>query len=247
MKARVREVLRRHKLSLSTIGTDNVIVFVGDEASADEGSFAAAADEAVVVPVTVLEGNEARATDASNWLGTGGAAFRKQFAEAVSTIRLLVAAREALTGQGSLAVRARKALSMPWVVLVSHTASRDNLFALDATSGKFVFIAPSTINILLARNERFRSDWCFAATATETFLMPLTVLVFHLLRASTEHFAASVASGCELRVVTVATVNLIGLRAKLLVNQRDTTHIAEEASLMPVLVFVAQILGVNSN
>jgi hypothetical protein len=59
---------------------------------------------------------------------------------------------------------------------------------------------------------------------------------------STENFAAAVASRCELRVVAVAAVDLVGLRSELLVDERHAAHIAQEASFVPVLVFVAQIL-----
>lgn len=59
---------------------------------------------------------------------------------------------------------------------------------------------------------------------------------------STEHFTASVTSGRKLGVVAVAAVNLIRFRAELFVDERDATHIAQEACFMPVFVFVAQVL-----
>jgi hypothetical protein len=62
----------------------------------------------------------------------------------------------------------------------------------------------------------------------------------------TENFTASVAAGSELGIVAVSTVDLIGFRAKLLVDQRDATHLAQEASFMPMFVFVAQVLSSRS-
>jgi hypothetical protein len=61
---RIEENLRRHQLCLGAVGTDDVFILVGDEAATDKRCLAAAADEAVVVPVTVFEGDEASAADA---------------------------------------------------------------------------------------------------------------------------------------------------------------------------------------
>lgn len=52
-----------HELLLRALGTDDVGA-VGDEALADQRRLALRADEAVVVPVTVLERDEASAADA---------------------------------------------------------------------------------------------------------------------------------------------------------------------------------------
>lgn len=54
---------RSHELLLGALGADDV-VGVRDEAPADQGRLAGRADEAVVVPVTVLERDEASAADA---------------------------------------------------------------------------------------------------------------------------------------------------------------------------------------
>lgn len=62
---------------------------------------------------------------------------------------------------------------------------------------------------------------------------------------STEDLSAAIAARSELRVVAVAAVNLVELGAELLVYQRDAALGAQEARLMPVLVFVRQILGNN--
>lgn len=55
---------------------------------------------------------------------------------------------------------------------------------------------------------------------------------------STEDLAAAIAPACELSVVAVAAVDLVELGAELLVHQRHAALGAEEASLVPVLVFV---------
>lgn len=63
----------------------------------------------------------------SDWLGACCAAFGKQLAKAISAVGFLVAAGKALTSQRNLAMCASEALAMPWVVLVSHSTSCDNL------------------------------------------------------------------------------------------------------------------------
>lgn len=52
-----------HEFLLGALGADDVLA-VGDEALADQAGLALRADEAVVVPVAVLERDEAGATDA---------------------------------------------------------------------------------------------------------------------------------------------------------------------------------------
>lgn len=51
-----------HQLHLGALGADDVVA-VGDEATSDQRGFAARADEAVVMPVPVLERDEASATN----------------------------------------------------------------------------------------------------------------------------------------------------------------------------------------
>ena len=60
-------------------------------------------------------------------LGAGRASLREELAEAVCAVGLVLAAGEALPGQRLLAVRAREALAVPWVVAVRHAALGDHL------------------------------------------------------------------------------------------------------------------------
>lgn len=62
---RARRVGYLHELLFGALGADDVLS-VGDEALAHEGGLALRADEAVVVPVAVLERDEAGAADAWN-------------------------------------------------------------------------------------------------------------------------------------------------------------------------------------
>lgn len=78
-----------HQLLPSAFGTQDV-GSVGDEALANQGVGAHGADEAVVVPVAVLERDEARSADSSDRLGAGGASLGEQLAEAFSAVRFFV-------------------------------------------------------------------------------------------------------------------------------------------------------------
>lgn len=58
-----------------------------------------------------------------------------------------------------------------------------------------------------------------------------------------ENLATAVTARRELRVVAVAAVDLVGLGAELLVDQRHAAFVAQEARLVPVFLLVRQILN----
>lgn len=206
-----------HDLLFGALRADDVLG-VGDEALAHQRRLALRADEAVVVPVAVLERDEAGAADASDGLGAGRAALGEQFAEALGAVGLLVARREPLAGQRRIAVRAREALAVPRLVLVRDASLRDYIFALNASGGELVLVAAGAVDLLFARDEALRPDWVLAHYAAEALLVPLPRFVFHLLGASTEHLSAAITAAGELGIVAVAAVDLVELRAELLVH-----------------------------
>jgi hypothetical protein len=61
-----------------------------------------------------------------------------------------------------------------------------------------------------------------------------------------ENLAASIAAGRELGIVAVAAVDFVRLGAELLVHQGHSALAAQEARLMPVLVFVGKVLKYNT-
>jgi hypothetical protein len=118
-------------------------------------------------------------------------------------------------------VSAGKALTMPGVVLISHSASRDDLHkskkvngssvkksyfstthsqisnylgAFDASSGELLLIASGAVNVLLARDERLGADRSLAHEAAEALFVPLPTLVFHLLGSCTHKHTDTIAS-----------------------------------------------------
>lgn len=133
---------------------------------------------------------------------------------------------------------AGEALTMPWFVLVCHTTGSDDLVALNAASGKFLFIAASTVDVIVARDERLGANRRLADTAAETLLMPLATLVLHLFGACSEDLSTSITTGGKGSIVAVGAVHLLGLGSKWLVHQRHTALIAKEACFMPVFLLV---------
>lgn len=79
------------------------------------------------MPVAVFERDESCASDASDGLAAGCAAFSEQVAEALSTAGFLVTGREALPSEVLVAMCAGEALAMPGLVLVGYSATLDCL------------------------------------------------------------------------------------------------------------------------
>jgi len=75
----------------------------------------------------------------------------------------------------------------------------------------------------------------------------LLTFVFHLFHAWLEDLSALVASGCKGLVVTFTAVESVIFRPERLVDQRKFAYMAEKAFLMPMFIFVRQILGVGSD
>lgn len=64
-----------HQLHLGAFRADDVVA-VGDKATSDQRSFAARADEAIVMPVPVLEWDEASATNTCKLIDANGAQIK---------------------------------------------------------------------------------------------------------------------------------------------------------------------------
>jgi len=136
---------------------------------------------------------------------------------------------------------------VPGLVLVRHAARRDDLVALNAAGGELLLVAGGAVDLLLARDKALGADGRPAHHAAEALLVPLARLVLHLLIACTEDLAAAVTAGGELSVVAGPAVNLLHLAAELFVHQGQGAFATEETLLVPVLVFVRQVLGVDAD
>jgi len=230
-----------HELLLGALWADDVLS-VRDEPLTHHTALARGADEAVVVPVATLEGNETCATNPCDRFTTCCTPLAEKLPEAVSTIRFVITRCEPLPGQGLLAMSAGEALSMPGVVTVGHSALGDHLAALNTLGCKLLFIALSAVDIVLLGYEGLGADGVLAGAAHEALLVPLPGLVLHLLHSCFEHISTAVTPGGELRIIARSAVDPVSLRTKLFVHQAGSALVAEEAGLVPVLLFVGQIL-----
>lgn len=142
---------------------------------------------------------------------------------------------------------AGEALPMPGVVTVGDTSLRDDLATLDALGCKLLLVTFSTVDIVLLRDEGFCADRVLASAADKTLLVPLAGLVLHFLHTCFEDIPAAIAPCGELGVVARTAVDSVSFGSKLLVHQAAPALVAQEASLVPVLLLVGQILGINAN
>jgi len=192
----------------------NDVFTVLDEALADHGVLADVAEEALVVPGQSFKGNKLCASQtalASDWFAAGRAPLRKELAEAIRTVRLVVPGGEPLSGKGLLAVGAGEAFPMPGVVAVSHTSLRDHLAALDALCGKLLLVTLGAVDVVLLRDEALGADGVLAGAADEALLVPLTSLVLHLLHTSLEDVSTSVTASGKLGVIAGTAVDSVSL------------------------------------
>jgi hypothetical protein len=135
---------------------------------------------------------------------------------------------------------------VPWLVLVGHTASGNNLLAFTASSCEFFLVACSAVDVVIFGDKAFSSDCSFAQRTTETFVVPLLALVFHLFHARSENLATTVTPRGEGLVVAVSTEDPVVLGPKGLVDQGNLALVAQEALFVPVFVLIGQVLGVNA-
>jgi hypothetical protein len=235
-----------HELLLGAIGTED-IAFVGNETLANEWTSAHCADEAVIMPVAILERDKAGSSDACNRLSAGSAPLGEQFSIAVRTIGFLFSWCKPLSSKTTITVGTTEAFPMPWLITVCHTTRLNDLVTLDAPGGELLFIASCAVDIIIPWNERSCSNWVLAHHATEAFLMPLVTLIFHLLCSGSEDLGTSIAPWGKGSIVASGAVNLLSFRAKRFVYERHTTLGTQEALFMPMLLLVWQILGVDSD
>jgi len=239
-------VCRLHELLLGTFRA-NYVFCVGDEASAHQRSFTCGADEAIVVPVTILERNESGAADSRDWFDARSAPLGEQLSETIATERFLVPRSETLSGQRSAAMAAREAFPVPRFVFVRHATASDYLSTLDTASRELFLVASGAVDFLFSGYKALGADWRAAHYAAETFLVPLSGLVLHLFRSCTEDVSASIASSSKLRVIAISAIDFFHFRSKLFIHQRNATFAAQETSFVPMFVLVRQIFRVNSD
>jgi len=136
---------------------------------------------------------------------------------------------------------------VPGGSLVCDATLVDHPVALEASLGKVLLVAGHTHDLLVTRDETLVANGLLAHGAAEALLMPLLALVLELLHASLEDVGAAIAAGCKVVVMAVSAVELVFFGGKWLIHQRVLAVDAFEALLMPMLLFVRQVLGISSN
>jgi len=230
-----------HELLFSTLWTNNILP-ICYEAFANHRTLARRADEAIIMPVSTLKRNKSGSTNACNWLITGSTSLREKFTKAISAVGLVISGCESLSRQRFRTVCAGEALSVPGLISVGHTSLSDHFAALDTLGGKLVLVAFCAVDVVLLRDKGLCANRHLTSAADKTLLVPLPVLILHLLHASSENVSTCIASGGKLCVITGSTVNSVCLATKLFIHQRASALKTQETGLMPVLVFVGQIL-----
>jgi len=142
---------------------------------------------------------------------------------------------------------ASEALPMPRFITIGNSTLGYHLVALDTLCGKLLLVALGTVDVVLLGDEGLGSNWVLASAANKTLFMPLAGLVFHFLHACFEDISTAIAPGGKLGVIARSAVDPVGLGAELFVHQAGPALVAEEAGLMPMLLLVGKVLGVNSN
>jgi len=136
---------------------------------------------------------------------------------------------------------------MERIALIRDSTFINNIRAFLAFLSEFLFITRYTDDIVILRDETLASDWLLADQTAKASLMPLLALVFKFLHTGFENVSASVTSWCKVVIMTVRAVNLFVLRSEMFIYKGLLTITTFEATFVPMLVFVRQILGLSAN
>jgi len=230
-----------HELLFSTLRTNNILP-VCYEAFANHRTLARRADKAIIMPVATLKRKKSCSTNACKRLSTGSTSLREKFTKAISAVVLVISGCKSLSSQRFLAVCTGEALSVPGIIPVGHTSLGDHLSALDTLGGELVLVTLCAVDVVFLGDEGLCANRILASAADKTLLVPLSGLILHLLHTSSENIATTIASCGKLCIIARSTVNSVCLATKLFINQRASALVAKETGLVPMLLFVGQIL-----
>lgn len=233
-------------LSFTTVWTENVGPFSKETATNQRGS-TPLTSKTIVVPMTIFEGNITRTTNTCDRFCARETFLGEQSSKAFGAIRMFITRCESLTSQRILTVRTCETLAMPRLILVGDTPLLDHLKATRAFRRKMFLVARHAEILLIFRNETLRTDGLRARRTGEAMLMKLLPAIFEFLRAWLEDLIAFVTARCKLLIVTFTTVELLIFAAERFVDQCCFAHRTEETFLVPVTVFVREILGVGTD
>lgn len=136
---------------------------------------------------------------------------------------------------------------MPWLILVGHSTCCYGLLTSAALVGKLLLKAGHAEVAGVFWDEGLGSYWLLAAVAQEAGLMPAVPLVFHFAGAWHDGLLAGGALGGVVIGVTLGAQQQIILGCEGFLHQRAAALGALETLLVPVTVFVGEVLTVTAN
>lgn len=227
----------------ATVGTQDVVT-LGEEATSHQRHRTLHAGETLAVPLALLKGDVLSTCQTGDGLGAAHAFLCIQVADAFKAVGVVFPGGEALTRQLLSAADAQETLSVPGLLLVGHSTCCDGLLTSTTLVGKLLLEARHTEVAGVFWDKGLGSYWLLAAVAQEAGLMPAVPLVFHF--AGTWHygFLAVVAFGGIIICMTFRAEQQIIFNSKGLFHQRAAALPTLKTLLMPVMIFVGQILGI---
>jgi hypothetical protein len=116
--------------------------------------------------------------------------------------------------------------------------------------------APEYVSTALGFIGFLQRSWHQVSTSDQSYRIPPAIhlwiqpyetnIRWQFALTGSKDLATAIAAGGELGVIAVATVDLVGLGPELLVHQGHATLVTQEAGLVPMLVFVGQVLKQTS-
>lgn len=225
------------------------VISADDEALVGQREAALLAVEAVFVPgVALVVHHVCAMTKACDGVFTSMAFLGHIGLVAVDTVDVVVMRGEASSCQRLTAGGTHETLGVPRLVLVADASRGDSLLAVIALLGKLLVMARSTVDVISFGQEALRANGLLTLEAGEALLVPHLVLVLHILGTWHDHLVAALAAVSVLARAAFAAHDLpVVAGAERLVRQGFVALGTAEAVLVPVAVFVVQLLSIGSN
>lgn len=165
---------------------------------------------------------------------------------AIHTVELVLYRSEALSTQLLCAGGTHKAFGMVRLILVGDTSRSDGILTLHTVLCKLMLMAGNTVDLISLGKEAGCADHLLALAAGEAFLMPHSLLVFHVLITCHNGLQTAFASRSILiGGAFIAPHLVVLLQHEGLIHQRRVTLEAAETVVVPVAVLEMQLLGIG--
>lgn len=199
------------------------------------------------MPLPLLKRDVLGSSQAGDGFGAAHALLGVQVAEAVQAVGVVLSGGEALAGQLFPAADAQETLAVPRFLLVRHAAGCDGLLAGAALVGELLLEARHAEVSGVFGDEGLGADGLLAAVAQEAGLVPAVALIFHFARAWHDGLLAGAALGGVVVGVALGAQQQLVFGSEGFLHQRAAAFAALKALLVPVPVFVRQVLTVAAN